>query len=59
MNKIVKDIDAGDTARFRPRLRAGRLAFDRGSHGHRKTCLQGVIYILRLGRPLQRKVNKA
>ncbi len=43
MNKIVKDIDAGDAACFRPRLRVGHLAFDRGSHGHRKTCLQGII----------------
>ena len=39
--EIVENVDAGDAACFRPRWRFRRSAFDRGSHGHRKTCLTG------------------
>jgi len=35
--EIVKNLDANDAARPRPRLRFCRSAFDRGSHGHCKT----------------------
>src|ERR1700737_1395416 len=43
--EIVKNIDASDAARPRPGLRFCRSALDRGSHGHCKTCLRGIIYI--------------
>jgi len=36
--EIVDDVDAGDAARWRPRLCPRRSAFDRGSHGHCETC---------------------
>jgi hypothetical protein len=39
--EIGDDIDAGDAAYSRPRWRFRRPAFDRGSHGHRETCLKG------------------
>jgi hypothetical protein len=32
--EIAENLDAGEAARFRPRWRFGRSAFDRGSHGH-------------------------
>jgi peptidoglycan/xylan/chitin deacetylase (PgdA/CDA1 family) len=48
MAEIGNDIDPRDTARSRPRWRFCRPAFDRGSHGHRETCLQEIIYIFRL-----------
>ncbi|GAC1617864.1 MAG: hypothetical protein NVS4B4_02780 [Bradyrhizobium sp.] len=37
--EIMKYIDAGDAARSRARRCFCRSAFDRGSHGHRKTRL--------------------
>jgi hypothetical protein len=41
LDKIVKDIDAGDAARFRPRWCLRRSAFDRGSHGHLRNLSVG------------------
>ena len=35
--EIMKDVDAGDTARLGPRLGFRSSVFDRGSHGHRET----------------------
>ena len=35
---VCLTFDGGDAARFRPRPRFCRPAFDRGSHGHCKTC---------------------
>src|ERR1019366_6221 len=46
--EIAENVDAGDAARSRPRWCFRRPAFDRGSHGHCETCLQGIIYIFRL-----------
>ena len=37
-SEIVENIDAGDATRARPCRRSGRSVFDRGGHGHRKTC---------------------
>jgi hypothetical protein len=39
--EIVKDIDAGDAARLRPGCCIRRWFFNRGCHGHRKTCTTG------------------
>ena len=41
LNEIVKDIDAGDAARFRPRGCFRRPVFDRGSHGHLRNLSTG------------------
>ena len=47
--EVIEKIDVGDTARGRPRRLVCRPAFDRGSHGHRETCLLEFIYLLSLG----------
>ena len=44
LDEIVKNIDAGDAARFRPRWRFCRPAFDRGSHGHRRNLSDREIF---------------
>jgi hypothetical protein len=56
--KVIEKIDTGDAACFRACWRICRPAFDRGSHRHCETCLQGIICISSFGRLLQRNVNK-
>jgi hypothetical protein len=56
--EIGEDIDVRDTACSRARWRFCRPAFDRGSDGHRETCLQEIITFFGFRRPLQRSVNK-
>src|SRR5581483_6533211 len=45
--KVSEEIDPRDWARLRPSWRICRAAFDRGSHGHRNTCLKRNIDVLR------------
>jgi hypothetical protein len=55
--EIAENIDAGDAARFRPRRRF-RRSFDRGRHGHSKTCKKGNIYIFRLRSTFAKKCQQ-
>jgi hypothetical protein len=43
--EIAKNVDARDEASPWLRWRSCRPAFDRGSQGHWKTCLQANFYI--------------
>ena len=58
LTHVSDNIDAGNAACFRPRLRS-RSGFDHGRHGHpHNPYFESLFTFFGFGRPSQRNVNK-